>query len=201
MIELLGSYIIALIQATGYAGIFVLMTLESALLPIPSEVTMPFAGSLVASGIFNFWVLGIIGALGNLAGSLAAYYLGFHGEDFVRLVIKKYGKFVLVREAEFEHSEHWFKKHGDIIIFVSRILPVVRTYISLPAGIAKTPIKKFIAYTLIGSLIWSYFLTYLGVVLGSHWNTLGVYFHKFDVAIVILLILAVAFYLYRHLKK
>jgi len=201
MLESLGSLIIQLIHQAGYAGIFALMTLESALIPIPSEVTMPFAGSLVNLGVFNFWLVGLIGALGNLTGSLAAYALGFQGEEVVRKLIRNYGKYILVKEKEFDLADHWFKKNGDVIVFVSRMLPVVRTYISLPAGIARTNLKKFVAYTFIGSLIWSYLLTYLGVILGSNWKSLEIYFRKFDLLIVVILILGAGFYVFRHVKR
>lgn len=201
MLEVLGNTIISIIHTTGYTGVFVLMTLESALIPIPSEVTMPFAGSLVSTGVFNFWLLGFIGGLGNLFGSLIAYYIGLKGEKTVRHLIKTYGKFILVKEKEFDLAESWFKKYGDGIVFFSRVMPVLRTFVSLPAGIAKTPIKKFIIYTLVGSLIWSYVLEYLGVVLGNNWHILGAYFHKFDFAIAAVLGVCVILYLYHHFKK
>lgn len=158
------------------------MTVESALVPMPSEVTMPFAGSL---GIFNFWVLVIIGTLGNLAGSLLAYALGYLGESYVLKFIRSYGKYVLIREKEFEHARVLFNRWGEPIVFVSRILPAIRTYISLPAGIAKMDLKKFIVYTTVGSFIWSAFLTYLGVILGSNWHVISQYFHYFDALIII----------------
>lgn len=195
--EILGSYIIQFIRATGYAGVFILMTLESALIPLPSEVTMPFAGSLVSSGVFSFWPLAIIGTLANLTGSLLAYGLGYLGEGAVR----KYGRYILLREKEFEHAQKLFNKYGEAITFVSRILPAIRTYISLPAGIAKMDLKKFIVYTALGSLIWSTFLTYLGVVLGANWHSLSGYFRKFDLVIIVIFSIGIILYLYRHFRK
>lgn len=201
MVEVLGGYIIHLISTLGYAGIFVLMTLESALIPIPSEVTMPFSGSLVALGQFNFWLVVIVGTLGNLFGSLLAYWLGWWGEDaVVRQVITKYGKYVLISEHEYDHAERWFRNHGELVVFLSRVLPVLRTFISLPAGVSRMKLHKFITYTVVGCFIWSVVLTEIGVVLGSHWNTLGVYFHKFDLVIVIACVLVVAWYVWRKLK-
>lgn len=173
------------------------MTLESALIPLPSEVTMPFAGSLVASGIFSFWPLAIIGTLANLTGSLLAYGLGYLGEAKVR----KYGKYIFLREKEFEHAQRLFIKYGEIITFISRVLPAIRTYISLPAGIAKMNLKKFILYTTLGSFIWSTFLTYLGVVLGSNWHSLSGYFRQFDLVIIVTLILGIIVYLSTHLRN
>ena len=156
MVELVGSWIIHFIGALGYFGVFILMTMESACIPIPSEVTMPFSGSLIASGQFNFWFLVIVGTLGNLTGSLLSYWLGAWGQEaVVRKVIIKYGKYLLICEHEYDRSERWFRNHGELMVFASRILPVLRTFISLPAGVAKMKLKKFIAYTVVGCFIWT----------------------------------------------
>ncbi len=185
MLEIIGSAIIHFIQSLGYFGIFLLMTLESALIPIPSEITMPFSGSLVVLGTFNFWVVVLLGTIGNLVGSLLAYWLGWWGQEaVVRKIVVKYGKYLLISEHEYDQSEQWFRKHGEIIVFFSRILPIMRTFISLPAGVAKMQLVRFIVYTTVGSFIWSYFLTLIGVVLGSNWGSLEVYFHKFYLFIV-----------------
>lgn len=201
MLEIIGSWIINFISNLGYFGIFILMTLESALIPIPSEVTMPFSGSLVTVGRFNFWLVVLAGTLGNLVGSLMAYALGWWGQEaVVRQVIKRYGKYLLISEHEYDHSERWFRKHGEIIVFVSRVLPVVRTFISLPAGVAKMNLVKFSFYTTIGSLIWSYFLTMIGVSLGSNWKLLEGYFRKFDFVIVVGLTILALWYIKRKLK-
>jgi len=201
MVELIGSWIIHLIATLGYFGVFFLMTLESALIPIPSEVTMPFSGSLVASGIFNFWLVVLVGTLGNLTGSLLAYWLGWWGQEtVVRKLIVKYGKYILISEHEYDQSERWFRNHGELIVLASRVLPVLRTFISLPAGVARMNKTKFISYTVVGCFVWSLVLTQLGVVLGQHWNTIGVYFHKFDIVIVVLVLLAVVLYVVRKLK-
>lgn len=205
MLETLAHLIISFIQSTGYFGIFLLMAIESACIPIPSEVTMPFAGFLVSQGQLNLWLAGLIGGLGNLTGSLLAYWLGkWGGETVVRDIIKKYGKFILISEHEFDRSQRWFNKYGEAIVFFSRLLPAVRTFISLPAGIAKMPLKKFIIYTIIGSFIWSLVLTYIGMVLGNNWQSLGGYFHQLDAVIIVIFIIMVSLYIYRklkHLKK
>ncbi len=201
MLEIIGSWVIQFISTLGYLGIFILMTLESALIPIPSEVTMPFSGSLAAAGKFNFWLIVAAGTLGNLVGSMLAYFLGAWGQEaVVRKVIVKYGKYFLISEHEYDHSERWFRKHGEIIVFVSRVLPIVRTFISLPAGVAKMNLTKFILYTTVGSLIWSYLLTNIGIMLGNNWQSLEVYFRKFDLVIVALLLGAIFFYVRRKLK-
>lgn len=205
MLEIIGSYIVHFISATGYFGIFILMTFESALVPIPSEVTMPFSGSLVAVGQFSFWLVVLAGTIGNLVGSLLAYFLGAWGQEaVVRKVIIKYGKYLLITEHEYDRSERWFRNHGEAIVFFSRVLPIVRTYISLPAGVAKMPLTKFVLLTTAGSFIWSFVLTNIGVMLGNNWETIGGYFHKFDVVIVIGLVILAAWYIRRkvkHLKK
>ena len=201
MLEFLSHYIIQLIQSTGYAGIFVLMALESALIPIPSEITMPFSGFLVSEGKLSFVMVVITGTLANLAGSLAAYYLGYILEETVLLkLIQKYGKFILLSEHEYHRAEKWFRKYGDKIIFISRLLPGIRTVISLPAGIVEMDIKKFVIYTTVCCLIWSIFLTYIGFVLGENWNALEPIYRKFEFIIAGVIIIAVLAYIEKHLN-
>lgn len=201
MIEFLSEFIIHLIQTTGYFGIFILMTLESALIPIPSEVTMTFSGFLANKGQLSFILIVLAGGVGNLVGSLIAYGIGYYLEENVILSwVKKYGKFLLLTEDDYLKSIHWFKKYGGQIAFFSRLLPGVRTFISLPAGLSEMNIFKFSAYTLLGSLIWSAVLTYLGFFLGSRWNTLEVYYRKFEIVIAVLLIFAAFLYINHKLK-
>ena len=177
------------------------MTLESALIPIPSEVTMPFSGFLAAQGKLSFWLVVTAGTFGNLAGSLIGYYIGFLLEENVIVgIIKKYGKFVLVTEKDFHKSVAWFKKYGDPIVFVSRLLPAVRTFISLPAGLFEMNIWKFSIYTAIGSLFWSIFLTYVGFYFQTRWHILEGYFRKFDYLILAILVIGVVYYLNHKLK-
>ena len=162
---------------------------------------MPFSGSLIVVGHFNFWILVIIGTLGNLIGSLLAYWLGWWGQDVVvSKIIQKYGKYFLITEHEYDQSEKWFRKHGEFIVLASRVLPVIRTFISLPAGVARMKSNKFILYTIIGCFIWTAILTQLGVILGSNWKVLEVYFHKFDIVIVIVSILIISWYIWRKVK-
>ncbi len=197
MIAHFSSLIIQLIQSTGYLGIFILMMLESTLIPIPSEVVMPFSGFLVGQHHLSFiWVV-IAGTLGNLVGSLIAYGIGFWlEENLVLSVISKYGKFLLLSTHDYEKSKKWFTTYGDKAVLISRVLPVDRTFISLPAGIYAMNIKKFSLYTIIGSLFWSIFLTSIGYYLGSKWNSFEGYFRKFDIAIVIGIVLLAGFYIY-----
>lgn len=190
------------ITSYGYIAVFLLMTGESALIPIPSEVTMTFAGFLAGTGVFNFWVLVTIGAFGNLTGSLLAFWLGrAMGEIWIRNFIKKRGKWLLVHEKDFDLSINWFKKYGQGITFGSRLLPIVRTFISLPAGIADMNIGKFSLFTFIGSFIWTYILAFLGLKLGQNWQMIDPYFRKFQFLIIGCFILGAIWYIRRHLKN
>lgn len=191
-----------LISSYGLLAVFVLMTAESALIPIPSEITMPFAGFMAGMGVFDFWTAVAVGALGNLVGSLLAYWLGYaKGEDWVRFAIRRWGKWLLIREHEYDKSKAWYQKYGQGITFVSRLLPIVRTFISLPAGIAKMNLPLFSALTFIGSFLWSAVLAYVGLKLGENWLSIEPYFRKFQFVIVGLGVLAVGLYIYTHIKR
>lgn len=202
ILEFLASIAIFLISKLGYFGVFIAMAIESACIPLPSEVIMPFSGFLVSTGQFNLWLVTLAGGFGCLAGSLLAWWIGKkYGEDFVRILIKKYGKYLLVYEYELDEAIHLFKKRGDAITFFSRLLPVIRTFISLPAGIANMEVKKFSFYTLTGSLIWSFALAWVGMKMGENWDTLGGYFHKFDFLIAILILAAGFYYVFHKVTK
>lgn len=202
IIEFITRLIIDFIGNTGYVGIFLLMAAESALIPIPSEVTMPFSGYLASVDKFNVYIVAVVGAVANLVGSLLAYWLGKWGQETVVVrLIERYGKFLLISVEEFHRSERWFRKYGEKIVFISRILPVIRTFISLPAGIAEMNIWRFSFLTIVGSLIWSAFLTYIGFVLGKNWNSLEVYYRKFEYLIIFFVIALGVYYLFHKLKR
>ncbi len=191
-----------LIESYGLLAVFILMTAESALIPIPSEITMPFAGFMVGRGIMNFWTVVFIGALANLVGSLLAYWLGYvKGEEWIRIAIKRWGKWLLIKESEFDKAVKWFHTKGQWVSFGSRMLPVVRTFISLPAGIAKMNLPLFSLLTFLGSFIWSAFLAYLGLKMGQNWLAIEPYFRKFQFLIVGLGLAGVGFYIWSHLKR
>lgn len=201
MLEILAHFIIQFIQTTNYIGIFILMALESALIPIPSEVTMPFSGFLAEQGKLNLWMVIIVGTVANLVGSLIAYYIGYFLEETVLLaLIKKYGKFVLIDEHEYHRAKRWFDKYGDKIVFISRLLPGIRTVISLPAGMFEMNIKKFVIYTTVGCFIWSLLLTYIGYVMGANWQSLEKYYRPFEGVIVVGLVAAILWYVDHKLK-
>lgn len=185
------------ISSFGALGIIMLMAIESANIPLPSEAILPFAGYLVSIKVINFHVAAFAGAFGCLVGSVPSYYLGYFGG---RPFIEKYGKWFLISRRDLETADKWSQKYGDISFFICRMLPVVRTFISLPAGILRANISRFIAYTFLGSLIWSYILVFVGFKLGEHREQLTAIWHKFDYAIVGTLFVLFAIYVYRHIK-
>ncbi|MCL4367204.1 DedA family protein [Patescibacteria group bacterium] len=202
MLASIASWIVNVISSLGYPGIMVTMAIESALIPLPSEIIMPFSGYLVSTGQFSLPLVALSGAFGNLVGSLAAYALGFWGhERLVRRFVRRFGKFILLSEHELDRAEELLNKYKDLVVLVSRMVPGVRTVISLPAGFAKLPLSRFIILTFVGSFIWSYLLAYIGFVLGENWDTLGPIFHKADTVVVVVIVGAIAFYIYRKLKE
>src|SRR4030042_5852059 len=163
LLEAIAALTINLISSLGYFGIFLAMAIESASIPLPSEIIMPFSGFLVAEGRFNFYLACVVGAAGNLFGSVLMYFLGFWGhERLVRPFVRGWGR-ILINEEELDLGEAWFRKYGDLIVLVSRVLPVVRTFISLPAGVVRVNFGRFCLFTFFGSIFWSAFLAFIGV--------------------------------------
>lgn len=197
LIAILASWIIGVISSLGYGGIILLMGIESACIPLPSEVIMPFSGYLVYKGVLTLWGVALAGAVGCVVGSIPAYYLGMIGG---RPLVEKYGKWVLISHHDLHIADRWFEKHGEIIIFIGRLLPAVRTFIAFPAGIARMHMGRFIAYTFTGSLIWCWVLAYAGMKMGANWESLKVYFHQFHNVIAIAAVIFVVWYVRRHLK-
>ncbi len=200
IIEYLSSFIVATISALGYSGVVLLMAIESACIPLPSEIIMPFSGYLVSTGQMNLWGVAVAGAVGCVLGSLVAYWVGMYGG---RPLIEKYGRYILLSPHDLDLADRWFAKYGEIIVFVSRLLPAVRTFIAFPAGVARMNLTKFVVYTFAGSLPWCLGLAYVGQKLGEQWNkddTLKTWFHRFDFVIGILGVLAVTWWVWRHIK-
>lgn len=200
IIEILSAFIVATISALGYSGIVLLMAIESACIPLPSEIIMPFSGYLVYTGHFNLWLVGLAGAVGCVVGSLGAYWVGLRGG---RPLIEKYGRYILISHHDLDIADRWFAKYGEIIVFASRLLPVIRTFIAFPAGVARMNLKRFVIYTFAGSLPWCLGLAYVGQKLGEQWDknqTLKTLFHRFDFVIGILGLLFVAWWVWRHIK-
>ncbi len=184
IIDILVQWATGLIGDWGLPAVFFLMLLESACIPVPSEAIMPFAGFAVSEGDMTLLSITVAGVLGNVIGSWIAYAVGLYGG---RPFIDKYGKYVLLRHHHVELAERWFARYGAATVFFTRCLPIVRTFISLPAGIARMPFWKFTLYTLLGCLPWVFFLGWLGVRLGEHWEDIRPYLHYADYAVVAVL--------------
>lgn len=192
----ISSFILQTIETTGYFGVFFLMALESANIPVPSEIIMPFSGFLAAQGIFNFWLVVVVGSFGNLIGSLFSYWVGY----LVRKSVLKWNNHKV--SAEIEQAKEWVRCFGDWAVFFSRLLPIVRTFISFPLGVLKIKsLWRFSILTFSGSFIWSILLTYLGFTLGKNWQILEVYFRRFDYLILISILLGIGWWLWRHFKN
>lgn len=197
LIALLAAWIIGVISSLGYGGVLLLMAIESACIPLPSEIIMPFSGYLVFKGEMTLWGVAVAGAIGCVVGSIPAYYLGMYGG---RPLVEKYGKWVLFSHHDLHMADRWFARHGELIIFIGRMLPAVRTFIAFPAGIAGMHMGRFILYTFAGSLLWCWLLAYAGMKAGENWESLKVYFHQFHLVIVFAGAVFMVWYVRRHLK-
>ena len=200
IITILSGFIVAVISKMGYMGIVLLMAIESACIPLPSEIIMPFSGYLVSRGEMNLWGVGVAGAVGCVLGSLVAYWVGMYGG---RPFIEKYGRYILLSRHDLDIADRWFAKYGEVIVFVSRLLPAIRTFIAFPAGVARMNLTRFVIYTFAGSLPWCLGLAYAGQKLGEQWDkddTLKTWFHRFDFLIGIVGALFDAWWIWRHIK-
>jgi len=198
----LAVFIKSAISSLGYTGIAVLMGIESACIPLPSEIIMPFAGYLVYAGRFESLALvATLGAVGCNLGSIVAYELGAYGG---RPLIERFGKYILMSRNDLDVSERFFQKYGSVTVFVGRLLPVIRTFIALPAGLARMPRGRFHLYTFIGSWPWCYALAYCGYVLGERWDSdprLRQWLHRFDAVIVLLLVIGIVYFVRSHWRN
>jgi len=200
IITILSGFIVATISALGYSGVVLLMAIESACIPLPSEIIMPFSGYLVSTGEMNLWGVAIAGAVGCVLGSLVAYWVGMYGG---RPFIEKYGRYILLSRHDLDIADRWFAKHGEIIVFVSRLLPAIRTFIAFPAGVARMNLPRFVIYTFAGSLPWCLGLAYVGQKLSEQWDkddTRKTWFHRFDFLIGIAGALFIIWWVWRHIK-
>jgi len=201
VITAIASFIIAVISAGGYAGIALLMAIESACIPLPSEIIMPFAGYLVHAGQLKLFWVATAGAIGCNLGSIPSYWLGAWGG---RPAVERFGRYVLLSRHDLERTEHFFHKFGGITVIVGRLLPVVRTFIALPAGIARMNQFRFHLYTFIGSWPWCYLLAYVGVKLGDKWETdprFKADFHRFHLGVEIVIAIGIIWFVWTHWKN
>ncbi|MFP5275652.1 MAG: DedA family protein [Acidobacteriota bacterium] len=201
ILALLVQFVTHVIQTGGYAGIAALMAIESACVPLPSEVIMPFAGYLVFLGHFNLFLVATVGALGCNIGSAVAYWIGASGG---RPLVERYGSWVLMSRHDLDRMTRFFNHYGSITVLLGRLLPVVRTFIALPAGIAKMPQWRFHIYTFVGSWPWCYVLAYVGMKLGEKWHTDPRFeqaFHRFHLAVELALAAALVWFVWSHLNR
>jgi len=208
IIATLAGFIIAVISKAGYLGVLLLMTIESACIPLPSEIIMPFAGYLVYSGQsdplthlpFNLVLVATAGALGCNLGSVIAYEIGCYGG---RPLVERYGSYVFLGRHELEMAERFFKRFGAAAVLIGRLLPVIRTFIALPAGVARMPRLRFHVYTFIGSWPWCFALAWIGMKLGERWDKdprLKLWFHRLDLVIILLLLAGITWFVWSHWK-
>lgn len=201
MIATLAGWITTAIAAGGYAGVAALMAIESACIPLPSEIIMPFAGYLVSAGRFSLWAVALAGAVGCNIGSTAAYWVGAHGG---RRFVERWGRWVLLDIGDLDRAERFFDRFGLFAVLIGRLLPVVRTFIALPAGMARMRQWPFQIYTFAGSFVWCYALAYAGMQLGERWDSdprLQSFMHRFDLLVAVLLLAAIAWLLWHRLRQ
>jgi membrane protein DedA with SNARE-associated domain len=201
IIALVVGFVTHVIAAGGYAGIVALMGIESACIPLPSEIIMTFTGYLVYLGRFNLLLAATAGALGCNLGSVVAYWIGAKGG---RPVVERYGKWVLMSRHDLDRMTAFFDKYGSITVLVGRLLPVVRTFIAFPAGIARMPQLKFHVYTFMGSWPWCFALAYVGMKLGQAWDTdprFHEWFHRFHLSVEIALLVGVVWFVWTHVNR
>jgi membrane protein DedA with SNARE-associated domain len=197
------AFLEQLFHAINWGGVVIIMALESANIPIPSEVTMPLAGWFLAeaqgkSMWYTILAGGFYGALGCTIGSVASYALGAYGG---RPFLERYGKYLLITRHDLEKADHWFERWGNRAVFISRLLPIVRTFISFPAGVMRTPFPTFTLYTFVGSFIWCAALALGGYMFGANWQQLRAIMRPFDIPIALVILAAGAWYIYHHVKN
>lgn len=201
ILAFLVQFVTQVIQSGGYAGIVALMGIESACIPLPSELIMPFAGYLVYKGVFSLIWVATAGAIGCNLGSVLAYWIGARGG---RPLVERYGRWVLMSRHDLDRMTYFFEKYGGITVLLGRLLPVVRTFIAFPAGIAKMPQTRFHIYTFVGSWPWCFVLAYAGMKLGERWHTdprFEAVFHRFHLVVEIALVAAILWFVWSHLKR
>jgi membrane protein DedA with SNARE-associated domain len=198
MVEHLAEYFTYAIETTGYFGAGFLMTMESMVAPVPSELVMPFVGFLVVEGKFSLALAILVTSLGSIIGSLISYYMGYFGG---RPFVIKAGKYLLLNHEHLEWTEHWFSRHGSWTIFVSRFIPVVRHLISIPAGLGKMKLLPFCVYTLLGATMWNTFLLLCGYKLRQNWRLVQQYSHELDIIVVIMLAIIGVWFVATHIKR
>jgi membrane protein DedA with SNARE-associated domain len=203
--EIVIPFLNTLYGAVGYVGVMLAMAIESAMVPLPSELILPYAGFLISDlsqvepltgGPWNYWIVVVVATIGNTIGSLVAYAIGAWGG---RPFLERYGKYLLIRPHEIELADHFFQKYGAATAFFSRLLPIVRTFISFPAGVARMPIWTFIIYSTAGAFLWSMLLVFAGMQLGANWTDIRHALQPFDLGIAVLVVAGVVLFIWWRL--
>lgn len=198
ILAIISSWALAIIDKSGYLGVFFLSMIESAGIPVPSEVVLPFSGFLAQSGRFTLAGVVILATIANYVGSAILFWIGWSGG---RWLVESYGKYFLISRHDLEVGDRWFARHGNKVAFWGRLLPIIRTFVSLPAGVARMDFRKFSFYTLLGALPWNFALGYIGFKAGEHWDVLKIYFHKADWIIGFILVVLLIRYIYKKYAK
>ncbi|MFZ5651449.1 MAG: DedA family protein [Bacillota bacterium] len=196
-VEEIFSAVTGRIAAMGYWGVAIGMAIESANIPLPSEIILPFGGYLVSAGKLDFFWTAMAGTIGGTVGSILSYMLGIFGG---RPFLQRYGRYIGITEKRLAMADNWFYRYGEATVFFTRLMPVIRTFISLPAGISGMNFPRFVMYTFLGSLPWCFFLTYLGMKMGEHWQELKPWFHRADVLVAVIIAVTVL-YLWRKKRR
>ena len=192
------DYITALLATTGYPGLVFAMALESMVFPLPSEAVMPFAGFLWSTGQMSVWLIILWSTVGSLIGSMISYWIGLYGG---RPFIAKFGRYVLLNEKHLRQTENFFHKHGAKAIFIGRLIPVIRHLISIPAGLGKMNVWKFICYTVVGATLWNTFLTVVGYYLGANWTLIKQYGEYLDLTVIFVIIVTGLWFWQKYKKE
>lgn len=192
------AFILSLISSWGYAGVVVCMTIESACIPLPSEIIMPFSGYLVSTGRFTLWGVALAGAIGNVFGSWVGYWLGTVGG---RPLAERLSRWRIIRMDEYDRADGWLKRHGLQVTFWTRLIPIVRTFVSFPAGAARVPVIRFTVYTFVGSFIWALGLAWVGALFGENWERIRGVWRGIDLVVIAVLIALLLLGLRSHLRS
>lgn len=200
MIQSIIDWLVNVISVLGYPGVFISVFLESFIAPIPSEIILPFSGFVASLGSMNIYLVIIVATLAAYLGSLPFYFIGRWGEKPVLTFLEKYGKYLFIKKSDVDKGFEVFNKYGNGVVFVGRVIPIIRTLISFPAGVAKMNFVKFTIYTLFGSLIWNIILTYTGFILGDHWERIGAIVGQYEKVIIVVFILLLLLYVCRGIK-
>lgn len=195
--QYIADHITEFIQMTGYLSVFIFMMMESMVLPVPSEAIMPFAGFLIVQGRFSWEMVILVSTSGSIVGSYISYLLGkYGGEPF----FERYGKYLLVNKRHLEQTHRFFNRYGSYTIFISRFIPVIRHLISVPAGMSRMKLTRFLLFTALGAALWNTFLAYMGYILKQNWDEIMKYSHYIDISVIVAFVLVIAFFVWQQIK-